>query len=255
MSQIIIDEEKCIGCSLCVDDCPGSTLYLEGGTAHAYENGCIECGHCYAICPQNAVTMANYECKDEPVVSMTEIDPDTLLAAMRSRRTIRHFKDQPVEEEKIAKILEAGRYAPTGSNSQGITYTILTDKKAQVEEMCVGMFRAGKESGSPAFAYLGRMNITDDFFFKGAPLVIVVSGNNTVNASLASAYMEIMANSLGLGVLYSGFLVACAKKSRELKNLLEIPDGDTVMTCLIMGYPAVEYQRIVPRKPLQKKEI
>jgi len=46
---------------------------------------------------------------------------------------------------------------------------------------------------------------SDSFFFKGAPLVIIVSARNEVDAALASSYMEIMAESLGLGVLYSGF--------------------------------------------------
>ena len=109
MNKIIIDEEKCIGCSLCVNDCPNCCLHLEYGKAHADNTGCIECGHCYAVCPQGAIRMSEYKCEDEPVVPMTEIDSDTLLSGMRSRRTIRHFTTQPVEEEKIRKILEAGR--------------------------------------------------------------------------------------------------------------------------------------------------
>ncbi|MBQ8668132.1 MAG: 4Fe-4S binding protein, partial [Lachnospiraceae bacterium] len=108
---IIIDEEKCIGCSLCINDCPNSYLYLENKKAHTHESGCIECGHCYAICPQGAVRMGNYDCMDEAVIPMTELDSDILLQAMRSRRSIRHFTKQPVEKEKLRKILEAGRYS------------------------------------------------------------------------------------------------------------------------------------------------
>ena len=104
MNKIIIDEEKCIGCSLCVNDCPNCCLHLEYGKAHADNTGCIECGHCYAVCPQGAIRMSEYKCEDEPVVPMTEIDSDTLLSGMRSRRTIRHFTTQPVEEEKIIRI-------------------------------------------------------------------------------------------------------------------------------------------------------
>ena len=48
-------------------------------------------------------------------------------------------------------------------------------------------------------------------------MVIVVSSKSNVNAGLASAYMEIMAESLGLGVLYSGFFVVCAKISGKLR--------------------------------------
>ena len=255
MNTIKINEEKCIGCSLCVKDCPNSYLYLENGKAHTNGTGCIECGHCYAICPQNAVSIKGYPCKDEAVVPMTEIDSDTLLAAMKSRRSIRHFTSQPVEKEKLRKILEAGRYAPTGANAQNISYTILGSKQNRAEEICVDLFRKGKEIGSRFISFLKKVEITDDFFFKGAPLVIVVSSKSKVNASLASAYMEIMAESLGLGVLYSGFFAMCAKISGKLRKLIKLPKGENVVSCLIIGYPAVKYHRIVPRKALRAKKL
>lgn len=255
MYPIIIDEEKCVGCSLCVKDCPNSYLYLENKKAHTHETGCIECGHCYAVCPQGAVKMTNYDHKEEPVISMTEIDSDTLLQAMRSRRTIRHFTKQPVEKEKIRKILEAGRYAPTGGNAQNVSYTILGNRQKQAEQICVNLFRKGQKIGAPFVSFLKRVKITDDFFFKGAPLVIVVSSKNKVNASLAAAYIEIMAESLGLGVLYSGFFAVCARLSKKLKKVIDLPKGEEVVTCLIIGYPAVKYQRIVPRKVLKAKKL
>ena len=101
MKPVIVNEEKCVGCSLCVKDCPGGYLYLENGKARTHDIGCIECGHCYAICPQGAVRLTNVDCEEEPVVPMSDLDSDTLLAAMRSRRTIRQFTQQPVEKEKI----------------------------------------------------------------------------------------------------------------------------------------------------------
>lgn len=255
MNPIIINEEKCIGCGLCAKDCVSSYLYIEGGKAHTNKGGCIECGHCYAICPQGAVTMAGYECKDEAVVPMTEIPADTLLTAMRSRRSIRQFTDQPVEQEKLDKILEAGRYSPTGGNSQKVAYTILGSRQAEAEAICVELFRKGTGLAGKFASLAERFNITDNFFFKGAPLVIVVSGKSKTDAGLASAYMEIMAESLGLGVLYSGFFVSCTKLSRKLREMLKLPKGHKVRTCLIIGYPSVKYRRIVPRKPLQAKTL
>ena len=255
MIPVIINEEKCIGCSLCVNDCPGACLYLENGKAHTHEIGCIECGHCYAICPQGAVRMSNYDCVDEPVVSMTELDSGTLLNAMRSRRTIRHFTGQQVEKEKIRQILEAGRYSPTGGNSQNVSYTILGSRQKEAEELCLNLFRKGQRIGSSMAAFLKRMDISDSFFFKGAPLVIVVSARSSVDAGLASAYMEIMAESLGLGVLYSGFFIACTRLSRKLRNLIRIPKGQKAITCMVIGFPAVKYQRIVPRKSLKARVL
>ena len=99
------------------------------------------------------------------------------------------------------------------------------------------------------------MDISDDFFFKGAPLVIVLSGKHSINAGLASSYMELMAYNLGLGVLYSGFFVICTKLNRTLKALLQLPKGHEVVSCMVIGYPGVKYQRIPPRKELKVRKL
>lgn len=255
MKPISINEEKCIGCSLCVKDCPGNCLYIESGKAHARADGCIECGHCYAICPEGAVKMNAYDCPEEAAVPMTEIPADTLLAAMRSRRSVRHFTERSVEPEKIEMILEAGRYSPTGSNRQDVSYVILGSRQKEAEAICVELFRKGTSLPSRIESFAERIKIDDNFFFKGAPLVILVTARSGVNAGLASSYMEIMAESLGLGVLYSGFFVLCTKLSRKLRKLIGIPMGSKVVTCMVIGYPAVKYQRIVPRKPLKSKTL
>ena len=255
MNPVVVNEEKCIGCGLCVKDCPSSYLRVENGKVHTNSGGCLECGHCYAICPQGAITMTNYECRDEAAVPMTEIPAETLLNAMRSRRTVRQFTDQPVEQEKIRKILEAGRYSPTGGNAQNVSYTILGSRQKDAEAVCVDLFRKATSLPGKFTSIAERFNITDDFFFKGAPLVILVTSRSNVNAGLASSYMELMAASLGLGVLYSGFFVACTRLSRKLRKMLDLPRGHKVITCMVIGYPAVKYQRIVPRKPLQSRTL
>ena len=255
MNPITIDNDKCIVCSKCINDCPNFYLFLENDKVNTNQQGCMECGHCYSICPQGAITMTNYDLIDEKVVLMSEIDPETLLNAMKSRRTIRQFKPDPVEDEKIEKILEAGRYSPTGANKQMVSYTILGSRQKEAEEICLSLFRKGKKFGSAFASYLKRIEIDDDFFFKGAPLVIVVASKSTVDGGLASSYMEIMAESLGLGVLYSGFFVMCSKMSRKLKKLLELENGYDVVTCMVIGYPDVKYQRIAPRKDLKVKKL
>ena len=163
--------------------------------------------------------------------------------------------DTPVEQEKIDRILEAGRYCPTGSNAQNISYTILDSRQKDIEAECVDMFRKGQKVASPFADIIKNIRITDDFFFKGAPLVIVVSSKSDVNAGLASSYMELMAESQGLGVLYSGFFVICSRLSAKIKGMLELPKGDKVITCMVIGYPAVKYQRIAPRKEIRVKEL
>lgn len=248
MSSVVIQKEKCIGCGQCVKDCVAGFLELRDGKAAVKDSGCIGCGHCYAICPAEAVSMPDLESDNGEFVDMSEFDSHRLLQAMKSRRSIRQFKALPVEQEKIDMILEAGRYCPTGSNSQDIAYTILGSKQDELESDAVHLFRKGVDVAGKAVAMARNIQVDDQFFFKGAPLVIVVSAKNKGNASLASSFMELMAESLGLGVLYSGFFVAATVLSGKIKRTLDLPKGHKVVTCMVIGYPDVRYHRIPGRK-------
>ena len=255
MDKVTIDTGICIGCGQCVKDCVAFSLYLADGKAK-YRGGCIECGHCYAVCPVGAVDLPGYDktgCVE--VTPMTAIDSDTFLQAVKSRRTVRQFRQTPVEQEKIDKILEAGRYAPTGANSQNVAFTILGDRQEELERECVRLFRTGVKLGKRFSDVLRNADINDRFFFKGAPLVIVVSGSNSVNASLASAYMELTANTLGLGVLYSGFFCGYAALDPKIRAALHLQKGHKAVTCMVIGYPDVTYKRIPPRKPLKVRVL
>lgn len=243
-----INTELCIGCGKCVKDCVSEKLKIVDGKAQFMYERCIQCGHCYAICPTGAVSMPGYTTEDSPVVDMTEFDSDRLLEAMKSRRTIRQFTDEKVSDEDIAKIIEAGRYCPTATNSQDFAFTVIKSSLPEFEKECVRFFRTAQKAATPLAKYIKNSTIDDNFFFKGAPVVIVVSGKSKGNANLASSYMELMAESLGLGVLYSGFFVAVAKLNRKVGKMLKPEKGYAPMTCLVIGHPAVEYKRIPPRK-------
>ena len=105
MNPIEIDAGKCVVCSKCIDDCPNSYLFLEDDEIRTNDKGCMECGHCYAICPQGAISMTNYDSIDEEVVMMSEIDSERLLNAMKSRRTVRQFKPDLVEKKEIISLI------------------------------------------------------------------------------------------------------------------------------------------------------
>lgn len=253
---ITINKDKCIGCGKCVKDCVAGKIKLVDGKAEFMFSRCIECGHCYAVCPVGAVSMTNFpDAEDERCVSMTEFDSDKLLAAMKSRRTIRQFSDRAVSDEDIEKILEAGRYCPTGTNAQDFSFTVLRGKKDEAEKEAVKFFRTAQKAATPFSSYIKHFEIDDRFFFKGAPVVILVSSKGSTSGCLASSYMELMAYSLGLGVLYSGFFVAAAKFNKKLSAILEQEKGGKLVTCLVIGYPAVDYERIPPRKEAKVKRL
>ncbi len=255
MGSVIIDKEKCVGCGQCANDCVAGYLYVDNGKAELKSVGCIGCGHCYAVCPTGAVSIEGMETDNGQLHDMSELDSKVLLQAMKSRRSIRRFKAKEVEQEKLDMLLEAGRYCPTAANAQDVAFTILGSRQSEIEALCVKLFRKGKAVASSAYAAAANMEIDDNFFFKGAPLVIVVSAKNAGNANLASSYMELMAASLGLGVLYSGFFVICTKLSAKLRGILALPKGHKAVTCMVIGYPDVKYCRIPGRKPVKVNKL
>ena len=248
MKYININQELCIGCERCINDCVSEKIKLVNGKAQFMYNRCIQCGHCFAVCPVNAVTMTNYEsAEDIPVVNINDFDSDQLLLAMKSRRSVRHFKNKDVPDEMIQKIIEAGRYCPTATNSQDFSFTVIKEKLPEIEKESVKIFRLAQKTALPFSKYIKNTTIDDNFFFKGAPVVIVVNGKNATNAALASSYMELMAESMGLGVFYSGFLIGVTKLSRKVASMLNTKKEHTPVTALVIGWPDVEYKRIPPR--------
>lgn len=249
MKTVHINRNVCIGCGKCVADCVSEKIKLVDGKAQFMYERCIQCGHCYAICPVGAVTLSKYgDIIEEKPISMTEIDSETLLHAMKSRRSIRQFKDEKISNDIIERIIEAGRYCPTGTNAQDFSFTVIKNDLDVIESEAVKLFRSAQKIGGSLVSYIKNTTIDDNFFFKKAPLVIVVNGKGKTSPCLASSYMELMAESLGLGVLYSGFFVAAAKLSKRIQKKLNTPEGHSPVTCLVIGYPDVDYMRIPPRE-------
>ena len=243
MNKVIIDSEKCIGCGLCVKDCVGFDIAIENGKAFAKGASCIKCGHCEAICPNNAVKLTGYEDEVEEFSEQTRLNPEELLKAIKTRRTIRQFTEEKIPQNVIDLIIEAGRLAPTGTNSQGTSYIILDEKKKECEAVAVKKFRKLFGAGKAFIPQLKSMKIDDNFFFKGAPIVIVVMGNDKVSASLAAENMAFMAEANGLGVLFSGFFTMSLKMSGKIRKIIGINKKLKPVTTLVIGYPAVKYRR------------
>ncbi len=134
---IEVDKELCIGCGLCKNDCPVNNIIIENKKSVIKKQDCLMCGHCARICPTKAITLTGF---DEPPIELTnkpKLDSDELLMAIKSRRSIRKFKDKEVSSEIIKQIIEAGRYTPSAKNSQDVSYIVLDNKKSIYENEAV----------------------------------------------------------------------------------------------------------------------
>lgn len=248
--QVVVDKNLCIGCGLCAKDCVGCDIEIVEGKAFAHGKSCISCGHCEAICPQKAINITGYEDEIMEFDKQVRLDPQQLLDAIRTRRSVRQFTDQKVSQDIVDMIFEAGRLAPTGTNAQRTSYVLLDEKMDECEAIAVNMF----SKGSGVLKKFVSLNVDPHFFFKGAPVVIVVFGKDEVSATLAAQNMAFMAEAYGLGVLFSGFFTICVNLSSKIREIMEIPKKPKAVTTLVIGYPAVKYHRTAHRKPLNMKK-
>lgn len=252
--KVVVDKEKCIGCGLCVKDCVGGIIKIKKEKAVAGKTGCIACGHCEAICPQNAVALTGFTDEVETFEEQTRLNPEELMQAIKTRRTVRVFQNKEIPEDVVNQIIEAGRLAPTGGNSQNTGYIILDASKETLESMAVEMFKGVINVGKHVIPFLKGMEIDDNFFFKGAPLVIVITGS-AVNASLAAENMAFMAEANGLGVLFSGFYTMCANRSRKIRSVMRMKRKEKAVTTLVIGYPGVKYHRTARREEAKVRKV
>ena len=261
--MVKIDKERCIGCEACVADCFPEALKLEDGKA-VLVNTCIECGHCFAVCPSGAITMPD-EYPTDTVIEFSdwpaEFEPDVLMAALESRRSIRRYKNEKLSQETLAAVLEAGRFTPTGSNAQNVRYIVVQDALDEVKnavwegfDAIIDGYVAKQGKGGRLYETLSRMrdqhqkDAQIDHLFFNAPALLVVVSPAPLNGGLAASSIALMAHVSGLGTLYSGFIQMALSQNLALCEKLGVKPEE-INACLLIGKPDVIYQRTAPRKP------
>ena len=255
---IEIDAERCIGCGKCAADCVGANLLVEDGLVHA-KGRCILCGHCVAVCPTAAVSIPSYDMADvDPAAPASEtIEARDLLRAIKSRRSVRSFRPEPVAREELELVLQAGRYTATAKNAQGCRFIVVQDGLVELKRLVwdgIEGLLALPADEKPRWAKLYKPFLRDaragkkDYLFRDAPAVAYVAAERADDAGLAAQNMELAAASLGLGVLFNGYLCRASQELHAVRVFLEAGELPLQM-CFLLGRPAVSYPRTAPRLP------
>jgi len=160
-----------------------------------------------------------------------------VAAAIRGRRSVRAFKSQDVEQDKIEKILEAGRLAPSANNRQQWKFIVVKDHETRQK--------------------LARAAMNQSFLAQ-APVVlaacatesqkVMMCGHPTyaIDVSIACAYMLLQAYELDLGTCWIG-----AFNEEEVKSILCVPKDVRVVALSPLGYPT-SWPDARPRKGLDE---
>lgn len=184
--------------------------------------------------------------------------------AIITRRSTRKYKPDAVEPEKLQKVVEAGRFAPSGGNNQTNHFIVaqspdVLDRIIRLSETAFAKMETD-EGTYPSLRNSILLSKKGGYVFTyHAPVLIIAAnrkdyGNNIADAAIAVENMMIMANALGLGSCYINQLKWLNEKPELLAYLRELGlrENERVYAALVLGY-ADTLDGLPNRKPLDRK--
>ena len=200
---------------------------------------------------------------------------EATMKVIQDRRSIREWTEDPVSEQDLAMILEAGRLAPSGENAQPWRFIIVRDAETrkklgalagggsnrrftaefvtqQMQERFTNLQDEAKKKA--AFEKLTSGQVSA--FLANAPLNIVVCGKKDVwdmplDTSAAIENMLLMVTALGLGACWVIAPCIDIRDEERVKALLNIPEGFKAVSVISVGRPTRPH-RPRPRMPINQ---
>jgi nitroreductase len=163
----------------------------------------------------------------------------TFIDIAAGRYSVRNYKNVPVEKEKILKVLEAGRLAPSAVNYQPLHFIVITDGNVKNKVL----------------------EVYSRDWIRKAPVLIVVCGDHSqswkrkdgkdhcdIDAAISADHITLAAADMGLGTCW-----VCAFDAEKCHKVLDLPENLEAIALLPMGYPSQEnYQPEKKRKSLSE---
>lgn len=263
MSALLVDDVKCNRCEICVLECPARIIEKADQDAlPSWVNRgaelCINCGHCVAVCPREAVGLETMKPEDcAPVKKDLLPSPEQAKLFLRSRRSIRVYKETPVPRDVLAGLIDTARYAPSGHNSQPVHWLVIESRKEsqRLAALVIDWMRATLKQ-SPQAGELWHFDLIvdrwekgEDPILRGAPHVAVAHAPKDLpiagqNCSIALAQLELAAYSQGLGTCWAGWFQAAATFFPPMNDALQLPEGHQSFGAMMIGYPKYRFARI-----------
>jgi nitroreductase/NAD-dependent dihydropyrimidine dehydrogenase PreA subunit len=265
MIDFTIDEERCIQCGECADDCPAGVITLDEYPIIIDEEGCIRCQHCLAVCPTGAVSILGSDPDASIELEGNMPDAARVETLIKGRRSVRRYTDRDLDPTFIDELLDIASHAPTGVNAQSVLFSVVREGsvmqtlREEIMAELAALKAEGKLPDGLAGRYLGGavkawQESGVDIIFRGAPHLLVASTPKDVpcpvqDTIIALTTFQLMAQARGIGSVWDGMFMMVLSVMPKLAARLGIPEDHIVGYGMVFGEPAVEYHRTVQRGP------
>ena len=276
--------KTCTGDGLCAEVCPENALEMvdeKAATVETRADSCIFCGQCVAVCPTESLEMPKLPMEDFHRLSKVPFGYEEFIDFLRVRRSVRVFKDRPVERGVIEKILDAAATAPMGFPPH-TTEVVVLDEREELDFLLQELVKDYEfmvkgfsnpltramirlSAGAEDYGVL-KNHIVDvanhaneeyhrdgvDRYMYHAPVLMIFHGNRWTmsyqeNAHLVCHHSMLAAVALGLGTTIIGLIPPIVDRSKVLRERYGIPKDNKVLTSLILGYPKYKYRQSIRR--------
>ena len=278
----------CKQCGSCVDLCPNRIIQKDDSNKIIFRSDrlwmCFQCGHCMAVCPTESIQIPrlSYDRDFYPLPIMDGQEYDQFSHLIDSRRSVRSFQDRTVPHELMEKIVRAIQSAPPSFPPIKTEIVVIEDTTLLRKALPLMISLYDKmihAMGNPIARQIIRRNVgretfitlqkhvvpllvnrmpdlksgKEDTIMRRAPALILFHAdrnceNYKTDITIAITFGILAAHSLGLGATIMDLIPPAVEKSKELRKLFKIPDGNDVVASMILGFPKHRFLRGIRRE-------
>jgi ferredoxin len=287
--MVRVEADKCTGCAICGDVCPRhipvtmrSDDVKTTSISPERRDLCLECGHCVAVCPSEAIQLDGMDPYQFKPVRPINVGAEDLLVLMEQRRSVRRYKEKPVPREMLDQIVGACRRAPTGTGSAS-TGVLVIDKQDSLDtlsEMLHELYQdLDKNLKNPVARFMIKRKVgfrlfrtLQDFVMPGMrwylkwkqegmgdeilrdcrALILfhspILEPMGEANCTISAFHGIFMAEVLGVGTCFNDLVPPACNRSKKIREFLNLGEDREFYSSLTLGLPKYKFRKAVPKQ-------
>ncbi|NTV53615.1 MAG: nitroreductase family protein [Candidatus Firestonebacteria bacterium] len=180
-----------------------------------------------------------------------------VMENIQQRRSVRLFELRPIAKNALERLLEAANQAPSGSNVQPWRFVVVesAEVRAKLATLALPLYQKWLASTPPEFrqrrALVDSKN-TDPVYYSAPAIVFVIGkgGSGVLDCPMVCQNLMLAARSLEIGSCWV-FIGSLVTANPEVKNLLQLAEGEKVYGPIVLGYPRDGF----PEAPIKKAPL